>query len=429
MPALPANTPMVLKDLLLDTLRTLWSHKLRTVLTMFGIAWGIVSITLMVAAGEGLRVGQQKVAESFAKDVMIVFPGRTSLQAGGLRAGRAITFRADDPEAVRAEATSCRYVLPELERGQGVAERSLYNSASLTVTGSLPPFADIRAIGVAQGRFYNWDDEAQARRVVFLGSEAKKQLFATHPAVGETLYLADIPYTIIGVMKPKEQDSSYDGFDINKVYAPFSSMQRDFPNLPPAPPDSIDHLLVTPRSVADHQACKFEVKRALGRIHGFDPQDKEAAAIWDTVEEAQAFRTMTEGMKYFLGAVGLVTLFLGGIGVMNVMLVAVRERTREIGVRKAVGASARSILWQFFIETLIVVFLSGGLGMGVAYGLCELVDLAPMPPYFAGLLPTWQSAMLSFALLGTVAILSALYPANRAASVDPIEALRYEAGG
>ncbi|HLW78070.1 MAG TPA: ABC transporter permease [Terriglobia bacterium] len=325
---------MVLKDLLLDTLRTLWSHKLRTALTMFGIAWGIISITLMVAAGEGLRVGQQKVAENFAKDVMIVFAGRTSMQAGGTRAGRPVTWLASDPDAVSAEAPSCRYVLPELERGEGVPERSLYNSASLTVTGSLPPFADIRAISVAEGRFYDWDDESQARRVVFLGSEAKKQLFATRPAVGETLYLADVPFTIIGVMKSKEQDSSYDGFDINKVYIPFSTMRRDFPNKPPAPPDSIDHLLVTPRSVAQHEACKYEVRRALGRIHGFDPLDKEAAAMWDTVEEAQAFRTMTEGMKYFLGAVGLVTLFLGGIGVMNVMLVAVRERTREIGVRR-----------------------------------------------------------------------------------------------
>ncbi len=419
---------MVFRDLLLDTLRTLWSHKLRTMLTMFGIAWGIISITLMVAAGEGLRVGQQKVSEAFSKDVMIVFAGRTSMQVGGTRAGRAIQWRATDYADVQQEAPACRYVLPELER-QSAPLRSLYNSASLIVTGSLPSFAEIRSIGVAQGRFYNWDDQAQGRRVVFLGSEAKKQLFATHPAVGETLYLADIPYAIIGVMKPKDQDSSYDGFDVNKVYVPFSAMLRDFPNKPPATADSIDQLLVTPRSVEDHETCKTELRRALGRLHGFDPADKEAAPVWDTVEEAQAFRTMTVGMKYFLGAVGLVTLFLGGIGVMNVMLVAVRERTREIGVRKAVGATSRSILQQFFIETLIVVFLSGGLGMGLAYGLCALVDLIPMPMYFAGLLPTWQSGALSFGLLGTIAILSALYPARRAASVDPIEALRYEPGG
>jgi putative ABC transport system permease protein len=145
-------------------------------------------------------------------------------------------------------------------------------------------------------------------------------------------------------------------------------------------------------------------------LHHYDPEEKEAAGIWDTLEEAKAFRLMTDGMKYFLGAVGLATLFLGGIGVMNVMLVAVRERTREIGVRKAVGATSRSILWQFFVETLIVVLLSGGLGLGPGFGFCALVNLIPMPPFFAGLLFTWESAT-RIRLVVTVAVLSALYPA------------------
>jgi putative ABC transport system permease protein len=419
---------MTFRDLLLDTLRTLWSHKLRTFLTMFGIAWGIISITLMVAAGEGLRVGQANVAANFGKDIMIVFAGRTSLQAGGTRAGRAVHWEDRDYESVGREATACRYVLAEL--GTEAPVRSLYNSGSLGVAGSLPPFAEIRTIPIAQGRFYNWDDQAEGRRVAVLGSDAKTQLFATRPALGETIHIGDFPYTVIGVMKPKDQDSSYDGFDVRKVFIPFSAMLRDFPVKPPALPHSVDRLLVTPRSLEDHEACKWQVRRALGRLHNFDPHDKEAASIWDTVDDTKAFRTMTDSMKYFLGAVGLVSLFLGGIGVMNVMLVAVKERTREIGVRKAVGASARVILRQFFIETLIVVFLSGGIGLGIAYGLTALVDnLLPMPMYFAGLLPTWQSAVLSFALLGTVALCSALYPARRAAKVDPIVALRYEPGG
>ncbi len=417
---------MVLRDLLADTLRTLWMHKLRTFLTMFGIAWGIISITLMVAAAEGLRVGQERQAENFGKDVMIVFAGRTSLQVGGTRAGRRVMWLNSDAIAVAQEATACKYALPEL--GNSATVRSLHNSGTIRVAGSLPPFAEVRTLPVAQGRFYDWNDQAEGRRVAFLGSDAKKQLFGTRPALGEIIELNGLPYAVIGVMREKQQNSSYDGFDVRKVFIPFSSMIRDFPNPPPWPANSVDRLLVVPKSWEEHDTCKSQVRSTLARLHNFDPRDKEAAGVWDTVKEAKAFKLIVDGMNYFLGAVGVTTLFLGGIGVMNVMLVAVRERTREIGVRKAVGATRRAILGQFFVETLIVVFLSGGIGMGIAYGTCALVNLIPMPPFFAGLLPEWKSAALSFALLGTVAVLSALYPARRAAAVDPIEALRYEAG-
>jgi len=164
-------------------------------------------------------------------------------------------------------------------------------------------------------------------------------------------------------------------------------------------------------------------------MHRYDPNDKEACPIWDTVQEAKAFRQMTDGMKYFLGAVGMVTLLLGGLGVMNVMLVAVRERTREIGVRKALGATAGTILRQFFVEALIIALVSGAIGLGVAFGFCALVDLLPMPDYFAGLIPDWTSGLVAAGLLGAIAVGAAMYPARRAASIDPIEALRYEAGG
>src|SRR4051794_8463098 len=387
------------RDLIVDTFRILWAHKLRTFLTMFGIGWGVVSITLMVAAGEGLRVGQKQQTDNLGKDLMIVFSGRTSMQAGGARAGRKVWWRASDPERVLKEATDCQYLLPELGR-DGIPIRSNYNSAALMVTGSWPPFQEIRSIKVGEGRFYNDEDLHAARRVAVVGSDAAKQLFAGRQALGETIRVGDFPYTVVGVMEFKEQDSSYDGRDVNKIFVPVTAMMRDFPNKPPKHDDSIDQMLATPRSVEEHEQCKLQIRRALARIYGFDPLDKEAVPVWDTVENIQKFQTLTDGMKYFLGAVGIVTLFLGGIGVMNVMLVAVRERTREIGVRKAVGATRGSILLQFFTETLLIVVFSGGTGMAIAYSLCWAVNHLKMPAFFAGLLPTPESSIISVALLG-----------------------------
>jgi putative ABC transport system permease protein len=419
---------MTLVDLFRDVFRTLWAHKLRAFLTMFGIAWGIVSIVLMTAAGEGLRKGQEDQAKNLGKDVMIVFHGRTSLQAGGTHAGRLVHWEDEDLPVVQAETPDCQYAIPELEQ-ETVRAHSNFNNAAFEVTGSYPQFAYIRTLDVGQGRFYDWDDMREARRVAFLGSDAAKQLFPGRDPVGDNVYLNDFPFIVIGVMAKKKQDSSYDGWDVNKIFIPFSAMRRDFPDVPPGTPTTFDQLLVTPKSVDQHEACKHEVRVVLARMHRYDPNDKEACPIWDTVQEAQAFKAMTDGMKYFLGAVGIVTLLLGGIGVMNVMLVAVRERTREIGVRKALGAPAKVILHQFFVEALIIAFVSGGIGLGVAFGFCALVNLLPMPDFFAGLIPDWTSGLVATGLLGTIAVGAALYPARRAASIDPIEALRYEAGG
>jgi putative ABC transport system permease protein len=414
-------------DLFRDTLATLWAQKRRTLLTMFGIAWGIISITVMVAAGEGLGDGIQKNQQTFGKDVMIVFSGRTSMQAGGARAGRAMHWMEEDYKHVAAESPACKYVMPEL--GNEVQVRSLFNSGTIPVVGALPPFSEIRSVAPAQGRFYNDEDNENARNVAFLGSETKKQLFAERDALGQTIWMNGTPYVVIGVMKSKEQNSSYDGFDTRKIFIPFNSMRRDFPNKPPAVEHTVDRLLIAPWSLETHKDCIRQLRHTLARLHNFDPRDEEAAAIWDTVRNAQANRMIILGMEYFMGAVGIATLFLGGLSVMNVMLVSVRERTREIGVRMALGATRQSILRQFFLETIFVVAISGGVGLLISYGFCGLVNLAPMPPFFTGMLTSWKIGAMSVSLLGLIAILSAVYPANRAASVDPIEALRFEAGG
>ncbi|HEY0564330.1 MAG TPA: ABC transporter permease, partial [Terriglobales bacterium] len=407
-------------DLVKDTVQTLWAHKLRTGLTMFGIAWGIVSIILMMGAGEGLRVGQAKQTATLGKDVMIVFAGTTSMQAGGARAGRRVRWSYDDVLAVQDKAPDCRYVLPELNT-RSTKVHSAENAGTFEVAGSTPPFQEVRSADVDYGRFYNWQDFNERRRVAFIGTEVKKQLYPHSAAVGENIYLNEIPYVVVGVMKAKDQDSSYDGFDVNKIFIPYTAARTDFPLPEPDHEDTLNRMLVTPKSVEQHEACKLELRTTLGDNHQFDPLDKEACGIWDTVDEAKAFTQMTNGMKLFLGAVGFTTLLLGGLGVMNVMLVAVRERTREIGVRKALGATRRTILRQFFLESLIVAGISGALGFGVAYGFAGLINLLPMPTFFAGLLPTWQSGTLAFALLTVISVVSAMYPANKAARIDPIE--------
>lgn len=419
---------MSISDLLKDTYQTLTAHKLRTGLTMFGLVWGVVSITLMTAAGDGFREGQRQVAEKFGDSIVIVWPGRTSLQAGGERAGRKLWWTTRDHEAIIPQCPSCKYILPELERGN-VPVRSSYNNALLDVSGSAPAFQTIRYLPAEEGRFFSKEDDIQGRRVAFIGPGARKQLFGPRNAIGEKISVAGFPYEVIGVMKHKEQDSSYSGRDVEKIFIPYGAMIRDLPNKPPMPPETIDQFIVKAKSLEVHEACVLELRRSLAAVHGFDPSDKEAVQIWDTVKESRAFASMANGMKYFLGAMGVVTLLLGGIGTMNVMLVAVQERTREIGIRKAVGATRREILLMFFLETCMIVFGSGAVGFGLAHGLCAAVNSLKMPPYFAGLVSTWQVSVACIVLLGIVAVCSALYPASRAASIDPIEALRWEAGG
>mgnify|MGYP005836237415 CR=1 FL=1 len=419
---------MTFQDLLRDTIQTLNAHKLRTGLTMFGLAWGVVSITLMTAAGDGLREGQTRLQKQFGENLLLIFPGRTSRQAGGERAGRPVRWTIYDHEIIAPDCPSCAYILPELTRG-AVAVRSAFNAASLLVSGSLPPYQQLRHLPAAEGRFFSWEDERQARRVAFLGADARTQLFGAREAVGRGIAINGRPYRVIGVMQSKEQDSSYDGRDVNKIFIPFSAMIRDLPQPPPLPPQTIDQLIVKARTLDEHETCLGEVRRALARIHRFEPGDEDAAYVWDTLKQSRAFETLANGMKYFLGAMGVVTLLLGGIGTMNVMLVAVRERTREIGLRKALGATSRGILIMFFLETLIIVLFSGGAGLAFAHAVCAAVNTLPMPMYFAGLWATWQVGVFCIALLGLIAIGAALYPALRAASIDPVEALRFEAGG
>jgi putative ABC transport system permease protein len=432
-----------MKELFSQTWTNLMANKTRSFLTMFGIIWGIVSIVILSAVGEGFQRGNEKVLKELGKNVVIVRNGRTSMQAGGERAGRVIRLTIDDAIAIKEKARMLEFVTPELMRG-GVKAKSAFNAGTIQMSGIWPIYQHIRTIEVERGRLLTETDNEQARRVVVIGFDACKQLFADRDPIGSQITLNGVPYTIIGKMRKKTQDSSYTGVDNDRIFLPYEAMRKDFP-LPGEfnTADSLSAIIAAPyehvtselsRIVDEEGKINFEIggpveneiRSILSRNHDFDPRDVEALSIWNTALSSIMLNKVIGGMDEFFTLVSIITLALGGIGVMNIMLIAVKERTREIGVRKALGATRWNIQWQFFSEGLFLTMLSGSLGFGAGYGLCSMVNMLPMPERFAGMLVTWQTALFSIVVLGLIGIAAAIYPARRAAELPPIEALRYE---
>jgi len=417
----------LVKELFAHVFSSLGRNKLRSVLTMAGIAWGVASMVLIVAMGDGFKGGQRDRFRDIGENIVIVFNGRTELQPGGRRAGRLIRLDYDDVRGIRDECYLVRAVVAELQ--SSVNAVSPYNSGSFRALGVEPQYSEIRNIAVNSGRFLVDEDNTQAMRVAVLGDNVRKQLFGERPLQpGATIAVNGLPYRIVGLTPPKNQNSSYNGLDSDKIFVPYNSMVRD---LPPADdenfhPGLVSDLIYTPASLDQFKAARDQVVRVIARNHRFDPADGGAIHIWDTVEDARLVDNVFTSMTVFLGCISLVTLTLGGVGVMNIMLVSVTERTREIGLRKAVGATNRRILADFFLEGLILALGSGLCGWLGAYGVAAAVNSLPKQEMFDGLPVSGLTTALSFAALGIVAVGSAIWPAWRAANLTPVEALRYE---
>ena len=412
-------------EILLQTVRNIWAHKLRSTLTMFGISWGIASIVFMIAIGEGFKVGYRNMLYTMGTDLVILWPGRTTKQAGGQRAGRDVRFAYEDVRAIQQECYLVRHVTAELAGDYQM--RSRFNSGVFSTHGIMPIYQQIRSMKLADGRLISEADMQEERAVCVIGDVVKQQLFAARVAVGAQIYIGNVPFTVIGEMSKKDQNNSYNGLDGYKVLIPYTAMARHFPD--PRPflgPGHIDNILFMPTSAAEHLQAVKQVRRVLGRRHGFEPDDRGAIWCWDTVQQAQMVSGIYDSMELFLGFVALITLGLGGVGVMNIMLVAVAERTREIGIKQAVGATPGRILFEFFLESVTLTICSGLAGLALAWCICAAVSRLPLPALFAGLPVSATTALLAFGTLVLVGILAAIYPARRASLMVPVEALRYE---
>jgi putative ABC transport system permease protein len=430
-----------MREAITQSIQNLRANKLRSFLTMFGILWGMISVVILSATGEGFRRGNEKVLRELGKNIGIVWGGRTSMQAGGERAGRQIFLTLDDARAIAAESSMVAVVSPELIRG-AVRVKSAYNAAAAQVSGVEPQYQYIRTIELEYGRNFTWRDESDVARVAIVGFDMAEQLFGKRNILNEVISINGVPYTIVGKIRKKNQDGNYSGPDNNKIFVPFAAMARDLPRRD-AEPGTLSDIIVAPKDyvvaqlprVLDSRSGRIEdidwpleqnIRAILARRHGFDPSDQQAVTMWDTSLQTLMFGRMIGKMKEFFTIVGVVTLALGGIGVMNIMLIAVKERTREIGVRKALGATTPVIQRQFFLEGFFLTMLSGGGGMIIALLLCRLVNLAPMPERFTGMVLSWQSGLVSLATLLVVGVATSTYPARRAAELPPVEALRFE---
>ncbi|MDP9171549.1 MAG: ABC transporter permease [Acidobacteriota bacterium] len=414
-----------LTELVRQVLESLLRNKLRSFLTMAGIAWGVSSIVLIVAMGDGFKEGQHNNIKSLGENIVILFGGRTELQAGGERAGRRIRLNYADVENIRREAYLVKKTAAELEGS--VRATSAYNSGAFDVSGVEAFFPELRTIPIEEGRFFSEDEEKTGQRVCVIGADVKKQLFAARPgAKGATIAINSIPYRIIGLMADKEQNSSYSGLDEKKIWIPYTTMTRDVPPAKYYVPGFLDEIIYQPRSLDQYDEARRQVRKIIARAHGFLPGDDSALHVWDTVEDQKQVAGIFDSMTAFLGFIGFVTLSLGGIGVMNIMLVTVSERTREIGLRKALGATRSRIMIDFLVEGCVLAFSSGFVGWAIAFGLSSALKLVKMPDMFPGLPVSAITTALSFAALTVIAIASSLFPAWRAASLTPVEALRYE---
>lgn len=412
-------------DILVQVFRAIAANKLRSVLTMFGIAWGVGSLLVLVGLGEGFRSGQHKQLATLGNDIIMMFNGTIPAVANQHTGMRPYQLTSGD-EAALSHLPEIRAVTVELGRSD-LYEVSQWSNTSSRVIGVQPNYSTVKFLPIVQGRFLNESDQSERRRVAVLGSKAAVLLFPGRPILGETVTINGTTFSIIGVAS-KISRGDNDGND-QRLYIPITTMQELFPlkgdNIPR---DALTSIQFQPTLRGESVAAVAAADRVIAERHGFDPSLTDAFDQFNTIEEERMVDAIFNAMDIFLGGVGIVTLGLGAVGIVNIMLVSVTERTREIGVLKAIGATKRSIIAQFFWEGLLLTGISGLIGIGGSAGLMWLLQqflTNKMPGFDPPRLVPW-SAALALGSLVLCGVAAGLYPANKAAQMDPIEALRRE---